>query len=380
MAEYSFYCDTCSPTDRDLLISMSGLNRHRSRMLEICQLQNSVFVPGKGVFHEGRFLVGTYWGGVVPDGLALPDNDGYEVVGEAYYIGVIHPCWGHSITDGTRLLWPLVVNGVKKFANVDAFVYSMTNPDMELPKNFIRLLELIGIPKEKLLRIKRQTKFNKLYVAEEAYWYDVNTPEKRFFSDTYKMLVEGICASAVSGVEKQEPYRKVYLSRSGWQKGWGKVDFGESEIERAFAYKMNCEIIRPESLKFDEMVRILQETKTLVCTEGSISHNALFLPDGANLIILRKAPFVSYYQLMVNEIKNLNVTYIDANSSRLFYSKNEPYYGPFFLWVNRDVARFLGVACKFPFKVGLEYCWSLVSHKIVATIIFVYLKVSRFWR
>lgn len=52
---------------------------------------------------------------------------------------------------------------------------------------------------------------------------------------------------------------------------------------------------------------------SVVATEGSISHNVIFCRSQTDVVILWKSNYVNGYSLVINECKNLNVTYIDAN-------------------------------------------------------------------
>ena len=166
----------------------------------------------------------------------------------------------------------------------------------------------------------------------------------------------------------------MYFSRSAWKKG--NPDFGEHLIEKAFYEKYHCEIIHPEQLSFVDMVKILQETRTLITTEGSVSHNSLFMQPGSELIIIRKAGFVSYYQLMINQIKDLRVTYIDAHQTHYFYDKETPYYGPFFLYVNNSLAQFLKIKAHFPLLTYIRYRMNIVLDKMFKICLPVFVRIK----
>lgn len=322
--------------------------------LKVKSLANAIILPSTGVYHNGCICPESFWGGVVSNDIQF-DANSQEIVeddSEVYYLGTFHICWGHEITDGMRLLWGIVpeLGGIALNDKVK-YAYTLCSNDHPLPQNFIMLLESFGVDKQRLVKIDAPTRFKKVYLADESYWYDITTDTKRTFGSTFRQLYEILCHKVVP--VKKEPTRTVYLSRSGWHKG--NPDFGEAMVERAFVENMNCEVYRPENLSFVEMVRLLQETKTLIATEGSISHNALFLQPGTKLIILRKAGFISYYQLMINQLKDLEVTYIDAHRTHHFTHPIYPYYGPFFLLVNKSLSDFLGIKPQFPIKEYVRY-------------------------
>jgi len=331
-------------------------------------LHNAIVLPEKGVYHYGKLLSQSFWGGVVDEKSQFSEETDHYVYDDStvYYIGTFHPCWGHEITDGMRLLWGILpeLGGMQINPNIKC-AYTLCNLNNPLTDNFRQLLSYIGITETNLLLVTQPTKFKSLYLADEAYWYNIKTAEKRTFSKTYRNLFEAICKRVES--KERQPTRTIYFSRSAWKKG--NPDFGERYIENCFKKKGNCEIYHPEKLSFDQMVKILRQTKTLITTEGSISHNALFMQPGSNIVLIRKAGFISYYQLMINQLKELNVTYIDAHRTHHFYDKNTPYYGPFFLYVNKPLATLLSVKSRFPVFTYIHYRSHIIINQCLKSVI-----------
>lgn len=359
--KYKYY--SSEKESLQLLVESASLNRYQEKNnLTVAQFDNGILVPRVGVYDEkGKFLPNSYWGGVVEAPSIYQGEPPIDSDTEVYYIGTFHSCWGHEITDGTRLLWGMIpeLGGIALHSNVK-FAYSLLDSTKRIPANFYKLLSYVGIAEDKLLRVDTPTRFKKLYLADECYFYDINTQEKRTYSATYQKFFDYLCRRIIADIDK--PFRTVYFSRSGWKKG--NPDFGEKEIENAFKEKMHCEIYRPEQLSFEEMVKLLQETKTFITTEGSISHNALFMQKGTEIVIIRKAGFISYYQLLINQIKDLNVTYIDAHRTHHFYNKETPYYGPFFLLKNKALEQYLGVKANFPICNYTHYRMHVLSRNI----------------
>lgn len=323
------------------------------RELRIQEIENGVLIPGKGICKDGHFFPNSQWGGVVEDTqIEIAESDIEDCDDVVYYLGTFHGIWGHTITDGMRLLWGLIPELSGQDRNkYKKFVYGKAGECTHLPDNLMILLRYLGINNDNSRLITKPTRFKKIFLADEAYWYDIKTPAQRTFSTTFRKFYE-ILSKSIAG-DDIEPYRTVYLSRSNWKKG--NRDFGERFLENAFKKKYNCEIIHPQDLSFKELVTVLRQTKTLISTEGSISHNALFLQPGTKLIILRKAGFISYYQLMVNQLKELDVTYIDAHRTHHFYNAPTPYYGPFFIYRNKALSDFLGNKPYFPILTYLKY-------------------------
>ena len=84
-------------------------------------------------------------------------------------------------------------------------------------------------------------------------------------------------------------------------------------------------------MTLDEQLKVLYNCESFATTEGSISHNALFLKNGAHLVCLRKSAYINNYQFSINQMKMLRVTLIDAN---LTLPSDEPWFKPFFMYVS----------------------------------------------
>lgn len=133
--------------------------------------------------------------------------------------------------------------------------------------------------------------------------------------------------------------RSIFRGASGkW--GSGFREFWEKSIERVFK-KLGYRIIYPESLSVDDQITLLNNCKYFAATEGSISHSSIFCKPRTSVVIIRKSHLVYSYQLSINEMADLNVTYIDAHRSANL-NKAVPYYGPFYLCINRNLERYVG--------------------------------------
>lgn len=203
--------------------------------------------------------------------------------------------------------------------------------------NFKDVLKALGV-ECKMYLIDKPTKCEHILLPDDSFIFNNRF---RYFTQPFKETIARICSfSPKIDVCNYKNLSKVYFSRSKW----GDGDFGESDIENVFK-KIGYSIIYPEKLTFFEQLYILQNCDSFASTEGSTSHNALFLREGAECIILRKADYINMYQLPINELKNLNVTYIDAHLS-IYAEPNFKYVGPFFMYVNSNLQRFIWTRLK----------------------------------
>ena len=268
---------------------------------------------------------------------------------EVVFLGCFEKCWGHCLTDNLKHLWLMTSPLLNEFKQLRK-VYVYEDEHMGVPTNFTQMLTLLGLSDKCITRISKPTLFKRVYVPDSSFFSDVDN-KHRYYTDSFSRTVESI----ISGVRKEsEPVKrkKIYLSRAQWK--CGNTDFGEWQVEKAFKDK-GFEILRPETLSFRELVSAMQNCECLGATEGSCAHNSIFLPKGSKILILRKADYVNEYQPVINEVRDLDVVYIDAHESFLLASHSAPFSGPFFIWVNKYLSAFLKIKTHFPLLSFMRY-------------------------
>lgn len=241
----------------------------------------------------------------------------------AVYVGYFFDCYGHMIGDSLRWAWFLQSNAFKSFQKEEyELVYVSLSP---LKKYQLDLLRLAGIHHAR--RITEVTTIEQLIVPtpslttqnEQNYW-------RAEFHDTIDyMIAEARKESSWNGP------KKIYLSRGKWGRN---NDFGEEQIEKIL-HKQGYAIVYPERLSISEQIVMWNTASDIVCTEGSISHNALFCRSDARVTLLRKTLHVNKYSLFINDMRNINVRYVDCSLS-LYVPQEIWWSGPFFVYANEQ--------------------------------------------
>lgn len=277
----------------------------------------------------------------------------------AVFIGnLVYPAWGHAITDDLKYLWWLLTDDFKKLRQEQKpILVCIKSKYIDTPLILSTFLTAMGIEDSSSFQmIETPTRFLEVYVPEPSFL--ATKGKMRFWATEFYETIQAIKAHFAN---TQEYYDKIYLSRS---KQKGHRDFGESCVEHAFK-QAGYHVIHPEKLSIAEQISYISHANVMAATEGSISHNAVFMKQGATLIVLRKTDFVNQYQLAVNEINRLNVFYIDTHLSFL-NNKKTPIVGPFFIYVNDKLARFLNTKRHFPLIEFVQYIrWSIFHRDIL---------------
>ena len=320
------------------------------RELTITSYKDAVISPGAGVFDSyGKYICGTSVHDGWPwEGGQRPENKMNQHL-DVVYLGTFNSCWGHCLTDCLQRLWFKKSPDVSDQVKTLPFVYSVSPPDAQLPQNFFELLSVLEFDLKRMIRVNEPVQFNRVYLPDSCFYRDPRTNLRQFteeYRTMIKMIANRICPF------REIPRRSVYFSRVGWK---SKKEIGECRIENEFR-RIGYEIIYPERMTLHETVRVLMSCKRFSSTDGSIAHNVVFLPEGTEVAIIRKANYINEYQDCVNSAAGVNVTYIDANRSNMLYNIQRPWYGPFFLYVNKRFADFSQGVSYFPIFDYSYYC------------------------
>lgn len=303
--------------------------------LHVEVLENALILPGDnqgrgGILFQGEMLPQSSYRRGVARLYEFDENDVFNSDEEVVWIGMWPTVWGHCLTDNVKHLWFLFhpeYDYLKKYKMLYSTIWGTTFDEKH---NFWQLLRIWGIDTGNICRLEKPTRFKRVFLPDESF---IHTDEGKFYTKEFALLYDN---TTIPTPKKRIPlYDKVYFTRTGW--GGGK-DFGEKRIETAFR-KMGYHVLCPEILELDELICVLRNCKVLATTEGSISHNCLFLEKGTKVVIIRKAYYVNMYQLAINEIRELQVTIIDSHKSVGVSSVN-PMLGPFFLYCGKNLQKF----------------------------------------
>lgn len=249
------------------------------------------------------------------------------------FLGFILTGFGHSYTDDLRKLWFLETDECKTLLSKGADLVYTTSWNQPLPKHVVDMLGLAGYDITHACHIKDLTQFDEVYIPDNSF---IASDYGRLYCDKYVEAINRIKNSVPNGKSWGE---KIYFSRAKFSKG-KKKEFGEKSIERVFK-KLGYTIVIPEDFSIIEQIQMLNQCKSFAATEGSVAHLSLFCPPKTDIVIINKAVYLNFHQVMINEYADLNVTYIEAHHS-IKAHREHPWWGPFYLCINRNLERYVG--------------------------------------
>lgn len=211
------------------------------------------------------------------------------------YIGAFPPHWGHFLVDMAYRFWYFEENDIP-YKVVYCSEYA------EISGVYLEFLSLLGIEKDRLFRITEPSRFKQIIIPQQGYM------ACEYYTAEYRSVFEKI----VSNLPKLNivPYEKIYLSRGHFGDAKGK-EVGEKNIEENFANN-GYKILYMEELSFSEQVFYINHAKIVAALSGTLCHNIVFAGKETELIILNKTHIINTHQVLINQMMNIKVTYINV--------------------------------------------------------------------
>lgn len=252
------------------------------------------------------------------------------------YLGFYESCWGHFITDCLQKIWFLKSN---YFAEYDTYKFVVISEKNDFSKNHKRLLDLLGIDYSKLTIVTKNTFFKKMIIPDSCFYYDANSIIH--YTKEYLNLIFEIKKHFKNNHLAE--YKKIYYSYSNYKKGNRyKKTFGEKKLELFFK-NHGFLIVHPENHSLDTQLIMLANCEVFVSTEGSTSHNSIFVNPDATIIVIPRGPYFSGYQQVIDSMLDNNIYYIDSSLSA-FVSKTGPWGGPNYFYVSEELMDYFDVS------------------------------------
>lgn len=225
-------------------------------------------IPASFGVLDGNNSIATDYLTVTPSGLQIKETPDFrELKGTYYFLGNVHRHFGHNLVEGVSRAWALdlISNDLRPEVNFLVF-------EPELADHSVALLELAGIPKERIAQASAHD------VVEHLIVPDMAMRSHRWITRLQQKVWKAMAVNSKPTV----PHRKVFLSRSAHGQ---RPLTNEAEIE-GFFETAGYEIVQPEKLPVNEQVRLAAESISLAGCVGSQMYLAAFQSPGAHNLIL----------------------------------------------------------------------------------------------
>ena len=248
------------------------------------------------------------------------------------FLGFLLTVFGHSFTDNLRKLWFLKTDICKQLLKEGVGLVYTTSWNDPLPQHCLEFIRLAGIDFSKAQHITDLTQFDEVIIPDNCFRA---SGLGRMYCQAYTDLIDCIKSNIPPTHDSEE---KIYFTRSSFSVS-SMNETGEKALERVFR-KIGYSIIVPERLSIINQIQLVMNCRFFAATEGSVAHLSMFCKPGTNLVIINKANYLNFHQVLINEFADLNVTYIEAHHS----SKTDPihpWWGPFYLCITPFLKKYV---------------------------------------
>ncbi len=239
------------------------------------------------------------------------------------YCGYLVNHWGHFLIEGVTRLWYFLEND----DTIDKYVFFLDeNEERQIRGNYRLFLELLKIW-DKLEIINRPTRYREVIIPQRGIESRIRYSPKLI--DVFDRIADNV----VPQPDWETP-EKIYYSRSQFQKGM-QFEFGFAALDNFFE-KNGYTVLYPEKVPLDRMIHYIRNSKVVASLSGSLPHNMLFARNGQKIEIVERLVISDDNQTDVNRMRQLDVTYIDANIP--IYPVD--FVGPFIMGYTPELQRF----------------------------------------
>lgn len=253
-------------------------------------------LDSEGSYIESSGIRERCFGGYVVNNVEKEDST-------VVFLGYFVKHWGHFLAETVARTWYCL----RDDQNVDKYVlYVDENGSKDIYGNYLEYFKLLGIA-NKLELINCPKRYKRVVVPEMGYDRTI------YYSDEFKRVFDLIIQKAEENTGEETWPKKVFFSRSSFAKA-NETEIGMEMLDSL--HKTNgYAVLAPEKLTLSEMVNYINHSEICVATSGTLSHNFLFAKDGKKVIVIERQPCINEYQIDIERIRELDVTYVDANYS-----------------------------------------------------------------
>lgn len=237
-----------------------------------------------------------------PPGLSGPIEEAPE---EHYlYLGQLNPHYGHFIVNTLARFWPMLEAG--DHPPLLCHSYFGGHALLSGRSFVVDILDRLGLRLADLTVFDRPVRVRRLTVAAPA------LQEMASAHPLMAALGDAVGRASLDGVPVDTETRPVYLSKARLVDYVQRIE-NEDEMADALS-RAGVDIVYPETLSFDEQIRLLARRRTIVTSLGSALHTALFAPPGRSMIVLSQIPQINATYLLVDALK--------GNRSRYYHPQD----------------------------------------------------------
>lgn len=247
---------------------------------------------------------------------------------DVIYFGNVYPQFGHFLLEHMNRAWGLLDDRYKH-----AKIVLINNRNIAVPEYIYNLIELLGVNRSDIIVLNQTTRFKNVIIPHQG--FNIPVYSSREFASAFDKMSDDICmanlnhplfchglnaeycaenksektAEQMDGLVSSSLPDKIYVSRTAMG---NKRTLGEEKIQKIFENN-GFQIVCPELLPIAAQAALMKNCRVLAGCAGTALHLALFMPDGGQVIQIKRnrqnkcnAPI----QYLINETKNIDSVFI----------------------------------------------------------------------
>lgn len=224
------------------------------------------------------------------------------------YLGQLNPHYGHFIVNTLARFWPMLDEGGDRPKLLCHGYFG--GHELLAGRPFVTdILDRLGLRLADLTVFDRPVRIRRLTVAAPA------LREMASAHPVMAALGDAVGRASLDGVPVDAEARPVYLSKARLADYVQRIE-NEDEMADSLS-RAGVDVVYPETLTFDEQVRLLARRRTIIAGLGSALHTALFAPPRRSMIVLSSDPQVNATYLLIDALK--------GNRSRYYHPQGLTY-------------------------------------------------------
>ena len=338
-------------------LCFSNKNYYTKTKPKLIRSDNVVILPAKNskvhgwgsggaIDDTGKLIEASHLGDIFGEVYPFNTSELTQLDETVYYIPVIPKHWGHFLIDVLCRFWFALEGKDQGYR-----VAYCTNDFGEsgIAGNYLEILQLLGVEKERLLYIDKPTKFTTVIIPTPTFG------DGTAYSDEYLEIIEKIKKTVLQSKDSLLPPRKekIYFTRSKFRRS-RFTEVGEKRIEKIFQSN-GFAVLSPERLSAREQIYYFSTCKVIASLSGTIAHQIMFSEPGNRYVILNRCCLPNYAQFAANQMSRAEVTNIDV------YAKEttiKPHYWPIWVEANTNLRRYMiNEGLYYPRKNALQDLW-----------------------
>ena len=234
-------------------------------------------------------------GGLVGSVAVAPERDVDE---EVVYLGWLFEHFGRVLLESLARVW--VLNDVGPSVRV---VFSHQRPRWRTPPEWVRrILEAFGVPLDRILVLEAPTRLRRVIVPEPLF-EQVHAAHEGMIGP-----FRNVASRIASDVRPSD--QPVYLSRRLLSSRQRPI-IGEGELEDVLRDN-GFLIAHPQTMAFEDQVRLVNAHSDIFSSAGSAAHNVLFALNRPRLHLLTNEDLISPNFFLCSALAEAPTTFVNC--------------------------------------------------------------------